>query len=536
MNGDRSADADSLPLTSADRIDRICDQFEAAWQAGGRPRIEAFLGAAPEPDRPALLRELLDLELDLRDVGGERPSVQEYRARFPGHTELIRSAFEARDPPAPTDPYAPPGRSPAPPAEAGPPPAAGYEIHGELGRGGMGVVYRAYDRNRDELVALKTMHRLGPEALYRFKREFRALADVHHPNLVRLYELTSDGQSWSFTMELVQGLDFLAFARAPLDRTDAEMEEDRSASDMGPPGARTGDRDAVADRVSTDPEPGGAGARARPDSPASLSPSQLSRLRGALGQLAQGVVALHEAGRLHRDIKPTNVLVTRRGRVVLLDFGLAAELDPTGLHQSSEQQILGTAAYMAPEQAAGLSVSPASDWYSVGAMLFEALTGRRPFLGRPLEVLMDKQNYEPPPPRALVPDVPEDLNALCVALLRRDPRARPSGAEVLQRLGAAPRDLPRLGTQRRPFVGRAAQLAALGAAFAAVRRGRTVAVFVHGSSGVGKSALMRRFLEGLTEGDEAVVLAGRCYEQESVAYKALDTLIDALIRYLRRLP
>ncbi|MBV8318915.1 MAG: AAA family ATPase, partial [Planctomycetaceae bacterium] len=206
------------------------------------------------------------------------------------------------------------------------------------------------------------------------------------------------------------------------------------------------------------------------------------------------------------------------------------------LHQSSEPQILGTAAYMAPEQAAGLSVSPASDWYSVGAMLFEALTGRRPFLGRPLEVLMDKQNYEPPPPRALVPDVPEDLNALCVALLRRDPRARPSGAEVLQRLGAAPRDLPRLGTQRRPFVGREGQLAALGAAFAEVRRGRTVAVFVHGASGVGKSALIRRFLEGLTEGDEAVVLVGRCYEQESVAYKALDTLIDALIRYLRRLP
>ncbi|MBV8232746.1 MAG: AAA family ATPase [Planctomycetaceae bacterium] len=96
--------------------------------------------------------------------------------------------------------------------------------------------------------------------------------------------------------------------------------------------------------------------------------------------------------------------------------------------------------------------------------------------------------------------------------------------------------MPRLGTQRRPFVGRQDQLAALGEAFAAVRRGRTVAVFVHGSSGVGKSALMRRFLGGLIERDEAVVLAGRCYEQESVAYKALDTLIDALIRYLRRLP
>jgi hypothetical protein len=235
---------------------------------------------------------------------------------------------------------------------------------------------------------------------------------------------------------------------------------------------------------------------------------------------------------------------------VLLDFGLVAEQGCDGRHQSAEGHILGTAAYMAPEQAAGLAVSPASDWYSAGVMLFEALTGRLPFLGGSLAVLMDKQRFEPPAPCELAPGVPEDLNALCVDLLRRNPDDRPSAREVLRRLGSSepveePLSSPGIGPlhlsssghgQGPSLVGRRRHRQVLDEALTAMAGGRTVVVYLHGPSGAGKTALLRSFLDERTERGDAVVLAGRCYERESVPYKALDSLIDALGQHLRELP
>ncbi len=408
------------------------------------------------------------------------------------------------------------------PAPVGLPVFAGYQVLGELGRGGMGVVYQAYDRKRQQMVALKTLQRMDALAFFRLRQEFHALAEVAHPNLVALYELISTETQCFLAMELVDGDHFLSYVRSGVGDVDYQT------VDLVPP---------------PHPESGSVGVNPMPDTRYRLSFTQYERLRDALAQLAQAISVLHALGKLHRDIKPSNVMVTREGRVVLLDLGLAVELDLSGVHQSTEQHVTGTIAYMAPEQAASEAQSSASDWYSFGVILYEALTGGLPFTGTPFRVLMDKQEREPIPPRELSPGIPDDLNDLCVALLRRSPEQRPSAQEVLERLGsgAARQDSATRAPSSRPtpkgsFVGRQYHLAELTDAFQAMRKGRTAVVRISGRSGAGKSMLAQHFLDNLSLRGEALVLAGKCYERESVPYKALDSLIDALSRYLRHLP
>jgi tetratricopeptide (TPR) repeat protein len=485
-----------------------------------------------------------------------------------------------------------------------------FAIRRRLGAGGMGVVYEAFDRERDERVALKTMLRLDASSLYRFKNEFRSLANFAHPGLVRLYELFSEGSDWFFTMELVEGGDFLDFvcthpslpADDTLDLADPAV-ADRStlfsAPDGSPgegpksrppptdadstPSSRSAETTNISPRFinertdpitarrselrSTEidpdisppplrgpgaPESTAHGSGAEPAAPSTKVDSMafvivpepcpgtvrrpdFARLRSALRQLAEVLNELHAQGKVHRDIKPSNVLVSRQGRVVLLDFGLSTEVDARADPETTDGHIVGTATYMAPEQAAGCPVTAASDWYAVGVMLYRALAGRLPHEGKVLHVLMEKQRSDPARPASLFDDIPQELDRLCMDLLERDPKKRPSGEEILSVLGGMAAEGSRLAAQGRLFVGREPQLAALNAAFRDMCQGRTMAVYVHGRSGVGKSSLIQRFLEGLFERGTAVILAGRCYEQESVAYKAVDTLIDALSRYLRRL-
>ena len=398
----------------------------------------------------------------------------------------------------------------------------------------MGVVYEALDRERDTRVALKTLRNLNAEGVFRFKNEFRALQDVQHPNLVSLDELIEEEGRWFLTMELVEGADFLGYVTRRSGAAEGEaafQPTDRMPTGMVPSSASRGSPEAIFAAAATEATWDGTN-QPRYDE---------ERLRAALGQLARGLSALHTAGKLHRDIKPPNVLVTRTGRVVLLDFGLVANLEEHH-SRSSPNQVVGTSAYMAPEQAASKPLGPSADWYAVGVVLYEALTGRLPFNGPPLEILMNKQRFEPAPPRALVPAVPRDLDALCVELLRFDPGARPSAREVLRRLnveeafdasGAARVSASSSQGQVAPFVGREEELGTLRRAFADVRKGAGVTVFVEGQSGVGKSALVRQFTRGLLiETPGAVVLAGRCYERESVPYKAFDGVVDSLSHYM----
>lgn len=338
----------------------------------------------------------------------------------------------------------------------------------------MGVVYAAFDRERGEECAIKTLRSLDADSLYRLKSEFRALADVDHPNLVRLSELVCDGDVWFLAMELVRGQPFLEAVR----------------------------RDGAVD---------------------------VDRLRAALGQLAAGVLALHAAGKVHRDLKPANVLVEDSGRVVILDFGLITESRRPRTMASGD--IVGTAAYMAPEQAASAPVTPAIDWYAIGIMLYEALAEKLPFQGSPLALLMQKIDRDPEPLATVAPQAPAALSDLAMRLLARDPAERAGGDDILavcttpvHRHRVARESLSRRST----FVGRQAELLALERAFSEAAG----PVLVCGPSGVGKTSLAGELSRVLREKHRVAALHGRCYERESVPYKGLDEIIDRLSQLL----
>ena len=367
-----------------------------------------------------------------------------------------------------------------------------YSVLRQVGTGGMGVVYEAIDRRNNARVAIKSLLRMGASELHRFKYEFRSMTGVGHPNLVTLYELVSHGTTWCITMEFVEGVDVCTAMRM------------------------------------------------RGRDPA--------RVRGLVRQLALAIQTLHAHNLLHRDLKPSNVLVTPGDRVVVLDFGLVAEISRSSFSQAPLHA--GTPLYMAPEQCASQLASAASDWYALGVILYEALTGRLPYIGTAAQMFLAKQFDDAPP--AVIPDDPS-LSALIAALLRRDPAERASGVHVLawcDRVVSPERDAPQrrsgpvrkamsgpTGTTRKAeLVGRTGERAALEHAFAEAAAGRPTSTYLRGVSGAGKTALGQRFLADLADRGDAVVLAGRCYEHESVPFKAFDSLVDALTDHLLTQP
>lgn len=346
-----------------------------------------------------------------------------------------------------------------------------YDIESVLGTGGQGIVYRANDARRQQAIALKMLHVDGPAAVPKIKHEFRFLRDLLHPSLVPLYELVVDRELSFYTMGLVSGGDFL-----------------QAATDE-------------------------------------------SALRRQMLQLAEVLAFLHGTDRVHRDVKPSNVLVRDDGRVVLLDFGIGLEL---GTFEEQGRTIAGTPRYLAPELLELKRATPASDAYSVGVMLFEALTGKHPEASGRTELL----GQPAPRPRALVPDVSPDLDELCGALLERDPEKRlkmPDLARALRGTSATwalsegqSSHYPKGDDQF--YAGRASELGQLSEALSRARTGdEPVLVVLEAPSGFGKTATLNHFL---AEQTEALVLRGKCSEHEFVAHKAIDSILESLVEHL----
>jgi serine/threonine protein kinase len=401
-----------------------------------------------------------------------------------------------------------------------------FQLQRCIGAGGMGVVYEATSAERDTPVALKTLNHLTPEAIYRFKNEFRSLAGVLHPNLVHMHELSCDGQNWFFVMDLVDGVPFIDFIRGTRGAPSVELVstvDQRGRAERALALAQTEAR--VAEPAAHRPPP---------------DEAFYARLRRVMAELVNGVNALHALGMIHRDLKPSNVLVTPAGRVVVLDFGLASEETPADPAPSTEDALHGTPLYMAPELFTGGDVGKPADFYAVGVMLYEALVGQLPHRGAVHQLVSQKLFTRPTAPADLVHGTPLDLSDLALALLDKDPERRPGGEELaelfpLQTIASRPPD-SEMRRQRARFVGRERELAELSAAFERVRSGHSVILNVCGESGIGKSALVDAFLEQAQRDPDVVVLYGRCYEHESVPFKAFDQIADELSGYLARAP
>jgi hypothetical protein len=319
---------------------------------------------------------------------------------------------------------------------------ARFSVRRRLGAGAMGIVYEVERAGSSGSFALKVLHRSSHEDAYCLKREFRTLSRIGHPNLVVLHELFADADGSAFSMELVRGSDFLCYVR-----------------------------------------PNGT--------------ADLQRLRRVLSQLAEGLWALHSEGVIHRDVKPSNVLVTEEGRAVLLDFGVALA--------GPERDVSGTVGFMAPEQRLG-NTTPASDLFALGVMLRRALEGPRDGARHALELAR--------------------LSELSERLTAADPGARPTPLELVREIGDAPR--MHLARTPAPFVGRARELSRL-MAFATPPRRAPRLAYVEGAPGFGKTALVAELAGQLARSEQPpLVLSGRCCRRETVRFRALDPLLDAL--------
>jgi tetratricopeptide (TPR) repeat protein len=362
-----------------------------AWRRREGAPVELYL--AQEPALRANAQAALDLiyqEIVLREEAGESPILDEYLQRFPELATELRCLFELEDA---LD------RSPSTQSDGNPdvavedsgaaappgfPSIPGYEILGELGRGGMGIVYQARQLRLNRTVAIKMIlagDYAPPEAVKRFLAEAESVARLHHPNIIQIFALGEHAGRAYFEMEYVAG-------------------------------------GSLADRI------GGA----------QWPPQDAARL---VETLARAIGEAHRLAVIHRDLKPANILLSSEGTPKIADFGLAKCLD-SEMGVTRTECIVGSPSYMAPEQTGQRSspIGPAADVYSLGAILYELLTGRPPFQATSvLETLALVKSVEPIAPTRLRRGLPRDLVTICLKCLEKEPTRRyPTGVELAEDL------------------------------------------------------------------------------------------------------
>jgi WD40 repeat protein/tRNA A-37 threonylcarbamoyl transferase component Bud32 len=384
-------------VDSTPSLEELLRDQSARWAAGDRVGAEFYLDRHPDFASDPRLIDLVYNEIILRERAGDRLDMQEFQRRFPQiaselqiQWELDREFLTAR----PSTESTPNHRSAA---GAHPRRVGDYEIMGVLGRGGMGIVYRAVQKSLNRDVALKMLRSDGSISAdrgTRFRAEAEAVARLHHPNIVQIYEVGEHAGRPYLALEFVDG--------GSLDRTTHHT----------------------------------------PQAPRSAA--------AAIETLARAIHHAHQRGVIHRDLKPSNILLQKDGegkedagssfilhpssfRLKIADFGLAKLLDAEN-GQTRTGQVFGTPAYMAPEQATGRAGEAGvfTDVYALGAILYELLTGSPPFAGdSSLDVLRRVATVEPTPPRSLVSGVPRDLEVIVLKCLRKEPERRYPSAEAL---------------------------------------------------------------------------------------------------------
>ncbi len=363
----------------------LLDEQRRRWQTGDATPVEDYLHRHPDLiDRPEEALDLIYQEIVLRQEAGQAPGLEEYQRRFPRWAEQLADQFEVHRAIESSE-QATPRMGDRPPSGRGPDaePAgkvvAGCKVLEGLGRGGMGVVYRARQPGLNRDVALKMIlagAHASPAATARFRAEAEAVARLQHPNIVQVFRLGEH-----------DGLPYLVLEYVP----------------------------------------GGTLARALDGTP--MPPRRAAETAEVL---ARAMHHAHGQGVVHRDLKPGNVLLAADGTPKVADFGLAKLLEggepltPTG-------DVVGTPSYMAPEQAGGPArVGPAADVYALGAILYEMLTGRPPFRAETAqETLRQVVSEEPVPPGRLRPRLSRDLETICLKCLEKAPAKRYASAEAL---------------------------------------------------------------------------------------------------------